>query len=175
MQTSLTPFSPPRAQTRSTMSFSDFEGKKLVMTPVDGFMKCLSCCWGCGTPWTGKVTVDGDTAYMTDFTWCFCFKASPCPCTSCCCCDGPCVQHQTFKKVSDTKYQADGTSSVWKGGCCVGPCNNKGDAIEVKDGKLWWHAGNNNVVPPCVKGKSDVAYMTAAGGGPPTANATMER
>ena len=126
-----------------------------------------------GTPWHGKVTVDGDTLYMHDFTWCFCLKASPCPCTSCCCCDGPHVQMATFVKESDTKYVADGNTSVWKGGCCAGMCNNKGDAVELKDGKLWWHAGDNNVVPPCLKGMSDVAYMSPAGGAP--ANATMER
>ena len=155
------------------MSFSDFEGKKLVMTPVDGFMKCLSCCWGCGTPWYATLKFDGDKMTMNDFTWCFCFKGSPCPCTSCCCCDGPHVQMATFVKESDTKYVADGNTSVWKGGCCAGMCNNKGDAVELKDGKLWWHAGDNNVVPPCLKGMSDVAYMSPAGGAP--ANATMER
>ena len=157
------------------MSFSDFEGKKLVMTPVDGFMKCLSCCWGCGTPWTGKVTVDGDTAYMTDFTWCFCFKASPCPCTSCCCCDGPCVQHQTFKKVSDTKYEADGTSSVWKGGCCVGCCHNDGDKMELENGVWYFTPGNNPTAPPCFKGKKFMHLEKVGGGAPPMANATMER
>ena len=154
------------------MSISDYADKKLVMTPVDGFMKCLSCCWGCGTPWHGKVTVDGDTLYMHDFTWCFCLKASPCPCTSCCCCDGPCVQHQTFKKVSDTKYQADGTSSVWKGGCCAG-VQQQGRRRRAQGRQAVWHAGDNNVVPPCLKGMSDVAYMSPAGGAP--ANATMER
>ena len=156
-------------------TFADYEGKVLTMEPEAGGMKCLACCFGCGTPLTGVMKIEGDGMAMTENTYCFCLKASPCPCLGCCCCDGPHVQYPRFKKVSDTKYVADGTESFCKGGCCVGACNNKGDAIEVKDGKLWWHAGNNNVVPPCVKGKSDVAYMTAAGGGPPTANATMER
>ena len=40
------------------MSISDYADKKLVMTPVDGFMKCLSCCWGCGTPWYATLKFD---------------------------------------------------------------------------------------------------------------------
>ena len=83
------------------------------------------------------------------------------------------MQYPRFKKVSDTKWVGDGTQSVWKGDCCTGACNNKGDAIELKDGKLWWHAGDSNTVPPCLKGKENVAYMSPAGGAP--ANATMER
>ena len=33
--------------------------------------------------------------------------------------------------------------------------------------------GHSNVVPPCLKGTNDVAYMSPAGGAP--VNATMER
>ena len=86
------------------------------------------------------------------------------------------VQYPRFKKESDTKYVADGTESFWKGGCCVGACNNKGDAIELMDdGKIYWHAGDNNAVPPCIgKNAQKVASMKVPGGAPPT-NATMER
>ena len=152
---------------------ADYEGKVLTMEPEAGGMKCLACCFGCGTPLTGVMKIEGDSLAMTENTYCFCLKASPCPCLGCCCCDGPHVQYPRFKKVSDVKYEADGTQSVWKGDCCAGACHNKGDAIELKDGKLWWQPGDNNVVPPCFKGKQDIAYMTA-GGAPPT-NATMER
>ena len=157
-------------------TFADYEGKVLTMEPEAGGMKCLACCFGCGTPWTGVMKIEGDSLAMTENTYCFCLKASPCPCLGCCCCDGPHVQYPRFKKVSDTKYVADGTESFWKGGCCVGACNNKGDAIELMDdGKIWWHAGDNNAVPPCIgKNAQKVASMKVGGGAPPT-NATMER
>ena len=83
---------------------------------------------------------------MTENTY-FCLKFSPCPCLSCCCCDGPHVQQPRFKKESDTKYVADLEGRLLR----VGACNNKGDAIELMDdGKIYWHAGDNNAVPPCI-------------------------
>ena len=75
----------------------------------------------------------------------------------------PATQYPRFKKESDVRFVADGTQSPWKGDCCVGACNNHGDVIEVKDGKLWWQPGDSNVVPPCFKGKQDIAYMTVGG------------
>ena len=155
---------------------ADSGDKVLTMVPEASGMKCMACCFGCGTPLTGVMKIEGDSLAMTENTYCFCLKASPCPCLGCCCCDGPHVQYPRFKKVSDTKYVADGTESFFKGGCCVGACNNKGDAIELMDdGKIWWHAGDNNAVPPCIgKNAQKVASMKVGGGAPPT-NATMER
>ena len=151
-------------------------GQKYKGVADDGCAKCMFNCFSCGTDFTFVVQkVDGDGVTFHKYTYCFglCY-GSPCPCLSCCCCDGPHVQYPRFKKESDVRFVADGTQSVWKGDCCAGACHNHGDVIEVKDGKLWWQPGDSNVVPPCFKGKQDIAYMTVVKGAPPT-NATMER
>ena len=153
---------------------ADYSDKKMTMHPNDPCMTVMFYCWGCGTPFTAVIKIEGDQLAMTENTFCFCLKPSPCPCLGYCCCDGPHVQYPRFKKESDVRFVADGTQSVWKGDCCAGACHNHGDVIEVKDGKLWWQPGDSNVVPPCFKGKQDIAYMTVVKGAPPT-NATMER
>ena len=74
-------------------------------------------------------------------------------------------------QVSDTKAEGTG-ASVMAGRCCTVCFHNKGDAMEFKDGKWWWGAGNSPNYPPCVQNDPKVGYMTpveAKGGAPPSA------
>ena len=156
-------------------TFADYEGKVLTMEPEAGGMKCLACCFGCGTPLTGVMKIEGDSLAMTENTYCFCLKASPCPCLGCCCCDGPHTVNYKMKKQSDKLYVGDKSHSQWNGGCCVGCCHNDGDKMELENGVWYFTPGNNPTAPPCFKGKKFMHMEKVGGGAPPMANATMER
>ena len=73
-------------------------------------------------------------------------------------------------QVSDTKAEGSG-ASVMAGRCCTVCFHNKGDAMELKDGKWTFSAGASPNYPPCIQ-NSEVGYMTpveAKGGAPPSA------
>jgi len=132
-----------------------------------GFFNCMLCCGPAVCPSSIGATLyfEGDKATVDNNHFCWVLKLSPIPCFNGCGV-GPCAQVSKFEKESDTVFVGTGESQLG-GGCCQACCHNKGDKMQLVNGKIEYHVGNSMYYPPCIHGEK-LMHMVPLGGAPMT-------